>query len=86
MRVEWHPLGPWALFGFGLIGHVEVRSPVDFTMVAMKHSLNKDIKGCRERQGETQMLCKETLLRAAVTAFLKCHLFLVRAVDNNTIY
>ena len=51
MRVGWHPLGPWALFfGFGLIGHFEVRSPVAFTMVAMKHSLNKDIEGCRERQ------------------------------------
>ena len=59
-------------FGFGLIGHFEVRSPVDFTMVATKHSLNKDIKGCRERQKlRTQMLCKETLLRAAVAAFLK---------------
>lgn len=78
-RYESWMASSWSLgsfFGFGLIGHFEVRSPVDFTMVAMKHSLNKDIKGCRERQKlRTQMLCKETLLRAAVTAFLKCHLF-----------
>lgn len=52
-RYESWMASSWSLgsfFGFGLIGHFEVRSPVAFTMVAMKHSLNKDIEGCRERQ------------------------------------
>lgn len=45
-------------------------------MVSVKHSLNKDVKGCREKEKlRTQMLCKETLLGAAVTAFLTATYF-----------
>lgn len=39
-------------------------------MVSVRHSLNRDVKGCREKgKIENKMDFKEMLLGAAVTAF-----------------
>lgn len=52
------------------IGHFIFGIPVDFMMMSVQHSLNKDIQGCKEKwKLGTQMHCKEALLGAAVTVF-----------------
>lgn len=75
MGTVWHLLGSrsWkTVFFLGSlgIGYFLCKGPVDFTRVSVKHSLNRDIKGCTEKgKLRTQMYFKETLLGAAVTAF-----------------